>query len=144
MGWVSKKVYAILSSDEEGKKILEGIGEKDQDTVDKEVDGFFDKTGQSNPDKGKQSASPKKTKSDDEEEIPDLDKDTFDEFKRFDFGLGLRIGAEIKQKYSLSLGYDFGLLNCWNSNYWGDEDEDIDLVNTVKNRNFYISLGYKF
>lgn len=69
---------------------------------------------------------------------------TFDEFKRFDFGLGLRIGAEIKQKYSLSLGYDFGLLNCWNSNYWGDEDEDIDLVNTVKNRNFYISLGYKF
>jgi hypothetical protein len=67
-----------------------------------------------------------------------------DEFKRFDFGLGLRIGAEIKQKYSLSLGYDFGLLNCWNSNYWGDEDEDIDLVNTVKNRNFYISLGYKF
>lgn len=59
MGWVSKKVYAILASDEEGKKILEGIGEKDQDTVDKEVDAFFNKTGQSNPDKGKQSANPK-------------------------------------------------------------------------------------
>lgn len=62
MGWVSKKVYAILSSDEEGKKILEGIGEKDQDTVDKEVDGFFNKTGQSNPNKGKQSANPKNEK----------------------------------------------------------------------------------
>lgn len=73
---------------------------------------------------------------------------TFDEFKRFDFGLGLRFGAEFKQKYSLSIGYDFGLTNCWNKDYeFGEEDdygETIDLVNKVKNRNLYISLGYIF
>ena len=41
MAWVSPKVYAILSSSEEGKDILEGIGEKSQDEVDKELDEFF-------------------------------------------------------------------------------------------------------
>lgn len=75
---------------------------------------------------------------------------TFDEFKRFDLGLGLRFGVEIKQKYSLSIGYDFGLTNCWNKDYdFGEENidnygETIELVNKVKNRNLYISLGYKF
>jgi len=41
MGWVSPKVYAILNNSEKGKTILEGIGDKDQATVDKEVDEFF-------------------------------------------------------------------------------------------------------
>ena len=69
---------------------------------------------------------------------------TFDEFKRFDLGIGVRIGAEIKQKYSVSLGYDHGLLNCWKSEFWGEDEDDIDLVSSVKNQNLYISLGYKF
>jgi hypothetical protein len=45
MAWVSPKVYAILSKSEEGKDILEGIADKDQKTVDKEVDAFFGKGG---------------------------------------------------------------------------------------------------
>lgn len=45
MGWVSPKVYAILSRSEEGKDILEGIADKDQATVDKEVDAFFGSGG---------------------------------------------------------------------------------------------------
>lgn len=47
MGWVSKKVFAILNGSDEGKKILENIGEKDQDTVDKEVSEFFGSSGAS-------------------------------------------------------------------------------------------------
>ena len=45
MAWVSPKVYAILSKSEEGKDILEGIADKDQAEVDKEVDAFFGKGG---------------------------------------------------------------------------------------------------
>ena len=51
--------------------------------------------------------------------------------KRFDVGLGLRVGAEFNNKISTSLGYDFGL----------NEVSDHAKIN---NRNFYISLGYKF
>lgn len=72
--------------------------------------------------------------------------DTFDEYKRFDFGLGFRLGTEYKQKYSFSLGYDFGLINIWDDSYGDDEygEPSIELVGSVKNKNFYISLGYKF
>lgn len=45
MAWVSPKIYAILKSSEEGKDILEGIAEKDQAEVDKEVDAFFSDGG---------------------------------------------------------------------------------------------------
>lgn len=45
MAWVSPKVYAILKNSEEGKDILEGIADKDQAEVDKEVDAFFGKGG---------------------------------------------------------------------------------------------------
>lgn len=99
MGWVSKKVYAILSSDEEGKKILEGIGEKDQDTVDKEVDAFFNKTGQSNPDKGKQSANPKKEKSDDEnDDLEDVQLPTEEEKAKWKAD-DEEYGRQMKEKY---------------------------------------------
>ena len=56
-----------------------------------------------------------------------------DEFglKRFDVGLGLRVGAEFNNKITTSLGYDFGLIEV------ADDTK-------AKNRNFYISLGYKF
>lgn len=50
MAWVSPKVYAILKSSEEGKDILEGIAEKDQAEVDKEVDAFFGKGGKGEKD----------------------------------------------------------------------------------------------
>ena len=45
MAWVSPKVYAILMNSEDGKDILEGIAEKDQDQVDKELDEFFGNGG---------------------------------------------------------------------------------------------------
>lgn len=75
--------------------------------------------------------------------------DTFDEFKRFDFGLGFRLGVEFCQKFTFSIGYDFGLVNVWNKK-WGESDIDVDdydevyLVDDVKNRNLTITLGYKF
>lgn len=53
-------------------------------------------------------------------------------FKRFDFGLGLGVGAEFG-KIGVGLGYDFGLLNII----------DADGA-SVKNGNFYVSVGYKF
>jgi hypothetical protein len=52
--------------------------------------------------------------------------------KRFDFGLGLGVGAEFG-KIGVDLGYDFGLANV---NDAGD--------GKVKNMNAYLSLGYKF
>ena len=51
--------------------------------------------------------------------------------KRFDFGLGFRIGAELQKRYSVSLGYDWGLI---------DNADHID----NKNRNMMISLSYMF
>lgn len=50
--------------------------------------------------------------------------------KKFDFGLGIGVGAEYK-KFQLRIGYDFGLLKTTD---WA----------TSKNRNLYINLGYMF
>lgn len=52
-------------------------------------------------------------------------------YNRFDMGLGLRAGFEFNQKFNVSLGYDFGLT---------DVADDA----SIKNRNFTISVGYKF
>lgn len=54
---------------------------------------------------------------------------------RFDFGIGLGIGAEFG-KINAGIGYDFGLLNV------AKNIEDNDL--TLRNGNAYISVGYKF
>lgn len=54
---------------------------------------------------------------------------------RFDFGIGLGIGAEFG-KINAGIGYDFGLLNVA-KNIGGN-----DL--TLRNGNAYISVGYKF
>lgn len=41
-GWVSKKVYAILaSSGEEGRKIIDKLGEASQEEVNRDLDNFF-------------------------------------------------------------------------------------------------------
>lgn len=45
MAWVSPKVYAILSNSEEGKDIIEKLGEMSQDECDKEVSAFFGEGG---------------------------------------------------------------------------------------------------
>lgn len=61
---------------------------------------------------------------------------TFSNFmNRFDFGIGLDIGAEFG-KINAGIGYDFGLLDVA-KNIGGD-----DL--TLRNGNAHISVGYKF
>jgi len=66
-------------------------------------------------------------------ELP-METDTFGDeaFKRFDFGVGLGVGAEFG-KIGVGLGYDFGLLNMARSN-----------EGKVRNMNAYLTVGYKF
>lgn len=52
-------------------------------------------------------------------------------YKRLDFGIGVRGGVVLMQRYSVSLGADFGFLNV------------IDGAST-KPRNIALSFGYKF
>lgn len=59
--------------------------------------------------------------------------------KRFDFGLGFNAGVELKQKYRISIAYDFGLTEIYK-----DSSEDLDLIDGAKNRNLMVSLGYMF
>ena len=84
---------------------------------------------------------------------------TFDAIKRFDVGLGLRVGVEFKKKYSLSVSYDWGLLNSLKKGN-GDIEDFEDFVDyedyedyvdfdtsslfNMKHANLMISLGYKF
>lgn len=63
--------------------------------------------------------------------------------KRFDFGLGFRIGAELWQRYSVSLGYDWGLINQYRQSE-SIESEHFHQTSNLKNRNLTISLSYKF
>ncbi|MDH6307260.1 hypothetical protein M2451_000409 [Dysgonomonas sp. PFB1-18] len=67
-----------------------------------------------------------------DEELP-LDMDTFgdESFKRFDFGVGLGVGAEFG-KFCVGLGYDFGLANISREG------------STARNMNAYLTVGYKF
>lgn len=81
---------------------------------------------------------------------------TFDTIKRFDVGLGLRVGVEFKKKYSLSVSYDWGLLNSLkkgNGDFEDYEDYedykdyvsfDASSIFKWKHTNLMISLGYKF
>lgn len=71
--------------------------------------------------------------------------DTFgdDGFKRFDMGLGLRVGTEINKKYQISIGYDFGLLKTYKTKF-EEGDMEIDLSSGAKNRNLSISVAYMF
>lgn len=55
-------------------------------------------------------------------------------FKKFDFGLGLGVGAEFGN-VGLELGYDLGLTNISHSSNKDDK---------VKNLNAYLTLGYRF
>ncbi len=57
--------------------------------------------------------------------------DTGWHWNNFDMGLGFRAGLEFKRHFTLSVGYDFGLVNV------------IDNT-SMKNRNFMMTLGYKF
>ncbi len=60
--------------------------------------------------------------------------DVSQRFKRSDVGLRFGVGAAISKHYYVGAGYDLGLLNIYK-----DSDEA-----KVKNRSFFISLGYNF
>lgn len=61
--------------------------------------------------------------------------DTFsdDNLKRFDFGLGVRLGVSIFDHYRVVFGYDWGLVDI-------SQIEGVD----INNRNFYIGAAYMF
>ena len=72
-----------------------------------------------------------------ESEGESISVDTFSEdggVKRFDMGLGFKLGVEINKLIPISVGYDFGLANINNDNDGG----------SIKNSNLTISIGYKF
>ncbi|MDL2303325.1 PorT family protein [Dysgonomonas sp. OttesenSCG-928-D17] len=71
-------------------------------------------------------------------------------YKRFDFGVGLGVGAEFG-KINVGLGYDFGLLNIARGGYEGSFDlgdfGTIEIESSdykVRNMNAYLTVGYKF
>lgn len=71
-----------------------------------------------------------------ESEGESMSVDTFSKkggVKRFDMGLGFRVGAEINKLIPISIGYDFGLANI------NTEDDP-----NLKNSNLTVSIGYKF
>lgn len=57
--------------------------------------------------------------------------DTFDGIRRFDWGLGARIGVELADHYRLGVGYDSGL-------------RKLSAYNLGHNYNFSVSIGYMF
>ncbi len=74
--------------------------------------------------------------------------DTFgnDGLKRFDCGLGLNVGVEIKKTYRVAIGYDFGLTETYKSKFDAGEEnyEEFDFGSGAKNRNLTISVAYMF
>ena len=67
---------------------------------------------------------------------------TFDSLKRFDLGVGLRLGVELTKRYAVSVGYDWGLIN---SNTGRDSyDGYFNLTPNMKHTNLTISFSYKF
>lgn len=66
----------------------------------------------------------------------DAEHDTFSDaiLKKFDFGLGLGVGAEFG-KINVGLGYDLGLLDI---SQMGDSNYPI------RTQNAYLTVGYKF
>lgn len=60
--------------------------------------------------------------------------------KRFDMGLGLRLGPEFMNKYTFSLGFDWGLFNSGKK----EERKYTKIEQEIKNFTFSLNLGYKF
>ena len=67
----------------------------------------------------------------------------------FDVGAGLRFGVELKHKYSLAIGYDWGFIDLYNQMEIDESGEyedgtSLDLTPKMKTKNLTISIGYKF
>ena len=61
------------------------------------------------------------------------------QMKRSDFGMRFGVGVAFRTHYYLTLGYDLGLVNT----AYKSTDSEFD-YGTLKNKAFFISLGYNF
>lgn len=59
--------------------------------------------------------------------------------RRFDVGVGLRLGVEFFQRYGFSVSYDWGLLDAVKNN-----DISLPYSTAMKHTNLMVSLSYKF
>lgn len=74
----------------------------------------------------------------------EMKHDTFGDsgiLKRSDWGLGVAVGARILGLAQVRAGYDFGLMNV---NKKEVSIADFKPLEKVKNRTFYVSLGFNF
>lgn len=66
-------------------------------------------------------------------------------FRRFDGGLGFRVGAEYNNQYSLNFGYDWGMADIYTQKYRKKQKVDHDItLPKLKNHNLSITFGYRF
>ncbi len=79
-------------------------------------------------------------------EIEETSNKTFDLLKRFDLGAGLRVGIELNNKYSVSLGYDWGFIDSYKDSDTDEYEDDnfIDLTPSMKHSNLSVSISWKF
>lgn len=64
--------------------------------------------------------------------------------KRFDIGIGFRAGIESQKKYTLSVGYDLGLIDPVKGSYLEQMMAGTGVSYKANNSNLYLSAGYKF
>ena len=75
--------------------------------------------------------------------------DTFGDdgpLKRFDLGLEFSVGITLASQFYVGVGYDLGLLNIANDDFFSDEDEDDDVYRdiSIKNGSWVINVGFTF
>lgn len=150
MAWASKKLYAILMSSEEGKDILEGIGEKSQDEFDKEVDAFFGNSGKG----ASQNTDYKKGKKDgNAKENTGKKAIKFDRLDIIDSLDGLEEDASeqdffnVLNSFGLTANQKEALVDAYNNNNLDDKTFDSivnpDIKNVVKPDNVKQTKNYQ-
>lgn len=64
--------------------------------------------------------------------------------RRFDMGLGLRLGPEFADRFSIAMAFDWGLFNTINDDNKYQYDYYYSSERTVRNFNFSVNFGVKF
>jgi len=65
--------------------------------------------------------------------------------QRFDCGMGFRVGAEYKEMYSLTIGYDWGITDMYTDDYRTTYKATTGLaLAKMKNRSFVATVGFRF
>ena len=65
--------------------------------------------------------------------------------QRFDCGMGFRVGAEYKQMYSLTIGYDWGITDMYTDDYrTAFKVASGYALPKMKNRSFVATVGFRF